>query len=84
MKTTKVDRGDMVFLKPGVTHRKKPLPTTIPFHVINIAAYEGNDAVLVVREASLFQMLTADGHHLDRTHGIYLSLHEVASVEAAV
>lgn len=79
---TKVDRGNMVFLRPGTIFRDRPLPTTVPFHVINTAGYE-EDMVLVVREASLFQMLTADGLHIDRTHGIYVCLSEVAAVEAA-
>jgi hypothetical protein len=74
--------GDYVYLNGGVSFRDKPLPTTIPFIVINVAALYGDDAVFVVREAAYFRMLTADGARLDPTHGIFLAFSDVARVKA--
>lgn len=75
---TVIDVGDHVFLNGGVFFRDKPLSTQVPFIVINIAGVFGGDTILVVREAAYYAMLVADGHSLDVTHGIFLSLNDVA------
>lgn len=75
---TVIDVGDRVFLNGGVFFRDEPLPTTIPFIVINIAGVFGGDTILVVREAVMFKLLESAGYPLDITHGIFLSLNDVA------